>query len=112
MQYQGQSIGTGIARGAGGLSIANDCQPKLPPQSTLVANTCQSLDARAAHLHSLIDRLHSTADRVFGSEPTAAQQDEKGQPYHCDASRISESLRFLDAAVERLERVLPRLEQI
>lgn len=111
--YRNQDIqeqGFGVAR-LGGVNLppSNSTAPVAAP--TLVADTATDLLGRASHLHGLIDRICRVTDRVFGCEPVAGAAGDKPLEPYCDVARLQQAKICLDAAIERLESQVRRVEQ-
>ena len=84
-----------------------------PPPPTRFSGYAGQLEARVAHMASLIDRAARVADRLGGSVPEEAQTGNKLRGNGgCVASQIENSLEDLDAITRRAERTVERLEML
>lgn len=86
-------------------------QGSMPPQPTRFSMYAGQLEARAAHIAGLVERLSRVADRLGGSVPEEAQTANKLRGNGGSiASQIENTLEDFDGITRRVERTVERLE--
>ena len=108
--YQSATLGQGVAIGGGSLLQKQACD--TPVRVTLLTDYNETLRTRLANLHGLNDRLQRVADRVFGPVPEPNPNGAACAGSTCLASALSDGISDLDSIVERLERLVDRVEGI
>jgi hypothetical protein len=84
--------------------------PKEPPG--LISITADNISGRAGRLHDIAFRVQRIADRIYGGQPEAVVAAQTNALRAADADRLHQSFDSLDAALERLESQLARVEQL
>lgn len=116
MNYDGpvpKDYANGVMRGTAAQNAYGNAAVGQPPAPTRFSSFAGQLEARVAHLASMVDRFSRVADRLGGSMPEEAQAPGKIRGTGGNiASQIEASLEDFEALMRRAERTAERLETL